>query len=379
MKTLKILFICGSLEPGRDGVGDYVRRLSLEVLRQGHQVSLAAINDRHITSTIKSAIEIDNCTIPIFRVPSVIKNVEKITLIQEWVTIQDPDWLSLQFVPFSFEKRGLFFGLAKSLKTLGKHRKFHIMFHELWVGMDEESGNKELLWGIAQRYLIKNLLNTLKPKIVHTHVEIYKKHLEKLNSTVELLPLFSNIPVCNPNAIADKLTHSNEDVSDIDLIIFGGVHSGAPIAQLALEAAAYSKRHSTQIRLVVIGKGGTEQTNAIKVWEDAGLKAINLGEQSEQKVSELLTDAQYGIFTTPIGLVGKSGSVAAMREHGLHLLCVSRRWNPRGIDVMNNLFNIQEYKEGCLDSFFSTAPDLTWLPTLTKITEQFILNLNSTE
>ena len=30
---MNLLFICGSLEPGKDGVGDYIRRLSSELLQ----------------------------------------------------------------------------------------------------------------------------------------------------------------------------------------------------------------------------------------------------------------------------------------------------------------------------------------------------------
>ena len=32
---MKIVFICGCLEPGKDGVGDYTRRLSAELIDHG--------------------------------------------------------------------------------------------------------------------------------------------------------------------------------------------------------------------------------------------------------------------------------------------------------------------------------------------------------
>ena len=43
---MKLLFLCSSLEPGRDGVGDYTRRLAGECLRQGHEVRLLSLNDK---------------------------------------------------------------------------------------------------------------------------------------------------------------------------------------------------------------------------------------------------------------------------------------------------------------------------------------------
>lgn len=373
--ALKILFICGSLEAGRDGVGDYVRRLSLEITRHGHQVALAAINDRHISEVQKSTIESDSRNIQLLRLPEAQPENDRFARLQQWLDEVNPDWISLQFVPFSFNRKGLIFGLAKKLDVLGKGRKWHIMFHELWVGMDAESSKKELLWGMVQRYLDKELLKVLKPAVVHTHTGVYKKQLERLGADTTLLPLFSNIPVRFSEQVNGKLAGGYSETGEVDLVIFGGIHSGAPIVSLAKEAAGYEKSNGLKIRLVIIGKSGNEQLNWINEWKAAGLTALPLGEQTEEKVSELLAAARFGIFTTPIALVEKSGSVAAMREHGVQLLCVARPWNPRKISVESNPFGIQEYKEGNLGGFFKAKPDFSFLPVLTGVAEQFIANL----
>ena len=42
---MRIVFICGSLEPGRDGVGDYVRHLAVAVAQQGHETAAVALRD----------------------------------------------------------------------------------------------------------------------------------------------------------------------------------------------------------------------------------------------------------------------------------------------------------------------------------------------
>ena len=44
---MNILFICGSAEPGKDGVGDYTRRLCGELLRTGHRTRILALCDNH--------------------------------------------------------------------------------------------------------------------------------------------------------------------------------------------------------------------------------------------------------------------------------------------------------------------------------------------
>src|SRR5207253_4173313 len=46
---VRVTFICSSLEPGRDGVGDYSRRLAYALERQGHAAQLVGLNDRHLS------------------------------------------------------------------------------------------------------------------------------------------------------------------------------------------------------------------------------------------------------------------------------------------------------------------------------------------
>ena len=44
---MKIVFLCGSLEPGRDGVGDYTRMLAAEIIRKGHNAAIVALADKY--------------------------------------------------------------------------------------------------------------------------------------------------------------------------------------------------------------------------------------------------------------------------------------------------------------------------------------------
>jgi len=44
---------------------------------------------------------------------------------------------------------------------------------------------------------------------------------------------------------------------------------------------------------------------------------VHLGEQPAQRISELLNTVEFGIATTPLALVGKSATVAAMFDHGV--------------------------------------------------------------
>jgi hypothetical protein len=48
---MKVLFICGSAQPQRCGVGDYSRRLAGELIRQGHKASIVSLMDADILSS----------------------------------------------------------------------------------------------------------------------------------------------------------------------------------------------------------------------------------------------------------------------------------------------------------------------------------------
>src|SRR4030095_903714 len=104
---MKIAFLCGSLEPGCDGVGDYVRRLASEIILQGHTPILVAINDLHIISEYNGFQSIANADIAVCRIPSCLSIKERFKLAKKRINAFAPDWLSIQFVPYAFHSKGL--------------------------------------------------------------------------------------------------------------------------------------------------------------------------------------------------------------------------------------------------------------------------------
>jgi len=372
---MKIMFICGSLEPGRDGVGDYTRRLARELTNNSVNIAIAAINDGHILDTVQNKWSIGDSEIDILRLPASMDDDQSFNLLKKKVDQFDPQWLSVQYVPFSFHSKGLPFGFAKRLATLTKDRKIEIMVHEIAVGMPVGSRLKEMLWGKTQKLLLANLLKVLQPQVVHTHTTVYKRQLEKFGAVVTILPLFSNIHVNYPDLVHEKLIDKTPNNSKIDLLVFASVQLGAPIKQFAEEAAMLFKQTGIQLRMVFLGRSGKAQADWLNEWKAVGLEVLELGEQSEDEVSKILAQARYGVFSTPLVLAGKSGAVAAMREHGVTLICVSGKWEARGINVSENPFAITEYKHGNLARFFAIEGSFSYLPTLPIVTKQFMSDL----
>lgn len=374
---MRIVFICGSLEAGCDGVGDYVRQLALSLADNDHTIAIVAVNDRFIMEIRENTIQIGKNNVAELRLPEIMDIKEKKLFLKKWIDSFNPDWLSLQYVPFSFQRRGLCFGLAKMLRYISIGRQWELMVHEIGVGLNRESNLKEMLWGKVQTFLVADLINVLKPAVIHTQTLVYKKLIEKRGHPVILLSLFSNIPLVYPEAVKNKIDSKTVQNSIVDIVVFASIQPGGAVRELAIETADYGELHGLKFRLVLVGRSGKEQQKWIDAWQGAGSPVEILGEQSEDSVSKILSEVRFGIFTTPVLLAGKSGAVAAMRDHGIHLLCVSRSWNPRGLsnEGLNNAFNIFEYKPGGFAAYFQGKPDFNHMATIHQTCNQFINDL----
>lgn len=336
---MNITFLCGSLEPGRDGVGDYVRRLAVTLQQQGHGVAAIAFNDAFVTEAGVSTQPTDMGDLIAVRVPASLPVAERVAYVREWVANSQTDWLSLQFVPFSFQSKGLILGLAKHLLAL-EHQRWHLMVHELWVGMEKTDSLKHVWWGRLQRFFIQRLIRAIKPKVIHTQTTLYQQQLASIEFTSHYLPLFANIPR------ASHLTVANQRLDTITLVVFGSIHPDTLFEELTQDVANYAQQHTLTVVLVFVGRCGVEQERWAKIWQAVGLPIEILGEQSPERISQVLLSATLGLATTPAALLGKSGTVAAMHEHGLPVLCIAGPWQPRGIQFVQSPSGVIEYKAG---------------------------------
>jgi hypothetical protein len=349
------MFLIGSLEPGRDGVGDYVTRLGTELTRKGHNIAVLALNDQHTEKEHEGEHYHEGYTsFHYLRVPSIWPSEKRYRTSKEWIEKFNPDWLSLQFVIFAFHPKGLPFGLSRKLCALGQGRSWHIMFHELWVGMDANATKKNILWGWFQRKIIKNIVRDIKPVLIHTQSRLYQAQLDRLGFRNGYLPLFGNIPNVNGIHNAHKLSVSSPGTDKIfRLVHFAMIHRGAPVNEFAKDLAKYSRELNLQICITLVGRSGPEATNWLKAFQNEDLPVEVLGEKSTSCISKIFNQSALGISSTPISLVEKSGSIAAMREHGLPILCVSYPWKIPAKTSFAPTSGIFEFQDGVLKELLS--------------------------
>jgi hypothetical protein len=309
---MKLIFLCGCLEPGRDGVGDYTIRLAGELTRQGHKISLIALNDRYVKEGIEESRNVDHTNMPVLRISSNSSVQMRFETVNEWIGAFKPDWISLQFVPYAFNKKGLPFRLLGNLLQLKGYSNSHIMYHELWVGIDGKVTIKNKLIQQLQKCIIWQINKRFNPVCITTSIPVY---LKKLNTPkAKLLPLFGNIPV-QP---VSNLQETNP--TTINVLHFGNFTGFIHELKAQFEfVKQLAKQTGKQIRFNSIGSAGVFKEQSIQLANIIfGSSSVNLvGKLPPELISGYMHNSHIGISRANHLLYGKSGSTVAMLEHGL--------------------------------------------------------------
>lgn len=337
---MKILFICSSLESGKDGVGDYTRRLSGELIRQGHQASIIALHDKHINS-IHHEVQIDqNCEIETLRVPICISLNEKIQIAKKYVNELNPDWLSLQYVPYGYHNKGLPFFLPKILQMIGVGRKWHIMFHEMWIGITVVSPLKHKIYGLFQSYIARSIIRILAPEKVNTSNKLYQLVLKSKNIESDILPLFSNIRFVklNKEYADDFFERYNLKKDDSYLIgLFGDIFGLENIKkQIEKEIDKVSHQKKKVVFLHFGNVSDVKILHKLKEYFYNKCHILILGSLPENMISFLFQMIDKGMTSTPKEHLGKSGVYAAMMRHKLGVLIPNENYIPEYQSEINS-------------------------------------------
>jgi hypothetical protein len=322
---VRIVFMTGGLELNKDGVGDYTRWLATESVRQGASCRLIAIADRHIASPVEGR---DEAGIETLRLPFAMPWQDRLDAAARFVESSPADWTSLQFVPYSFQRWGVAAKLVRSLPELVGGSRLHVMFHEIWI--DGGTSARRRLVSAAQRRTVVALAG-YPGALMHTSNGTYQHALAAQGVQVARLPLFGSIPVthgCATAWLAPLLADAGCDaLSGAPGIrdrwwlfaMFGTLHPVWPpqplLDQLQAAAAAAGKR----VAIVSTGRLGAGEAvwTGMAATYGSSVPMLRLGEQPASRISELLNTADFGIATTPLALVGKSATVAAMFDHGV--------------------------------------------------------------
>ena len=260
---MKITFLTGSLEPGRCGVSDYTRLLAKACMQLGAKTQILAIND--LFTPIKWQGEID--AVPSTRLPTSMIWSDRWNRAKRIIEGFEPDWISIQFVPYAYHSKGIFKQFLSGIPELTKKRKVHIKFHEIWIGDYPKAPLKERLIGCWQKKLTRKLLRSVDPKYVHCTSAGAITRMKMSNFSPSYLPIFGNINVSESKGqdwILKQLNDANRPVTTHSVKefiwygFFGSLHEEWPARQILERLRMFTTAQNKRPGLLhagIIGKG----------------------------------------------------------------------------------------------------------------------------
>lgn len=325
---MKIFFLCSCLEPGKDGVGDYCRKLACCLAATGHKAELLALNDKFLQAEVTSIQYDGRQAVAVYRLPRLMPWKEKIKKIQNIIHVYDPDWLSFQYVPYGFDKKGMPFYLPKILQQLTGRFKWHIMFHETWAGISDAAPLLYKIYGYFQKRIATRLIRALHPLKITTTNILYQLELKANGICALRLPLFSNIAVHQPevDCLAAIEAQYRIDLSGTECYKLGLFGTSYREGQLDVVIPEFISKLKRDKKIIVLAFGRNNQPGEmvkLKAKLHKAVVFIELGEVYESKVSTIMHVLDIAILCTPAEYMGKSGAYAALRLHNVEVATLS--------------------------------------------------------
>jgi hypothetical protein len=324
---MRLLFLCTSLEPGRDGVGDFARRLAHECVAQGHACALLALNDPLVDAPVES---VEENRIPVLRLPSLAGGRERAIAFREKFA---PDWISLQLVAYGLHPKGLLFAARPHLRAIAAGgARLHLMLHELWLGNDEAPSWRHRVMGFLQRTSLRQLITALHPALVTTTNPVYAAQFRTLGLEAGILPLCGNIPIMPDAPLPAPVAAFRQSGRTWLGLFFGGLYREWKPEPFFGQLARAARTAGRSVALVQAGNAGGEGG---KIWAElerdysSAFQFITLGPQPAPTISALMLAADFGVAASPWSVIGKSGSAAAMLDHGLPVIVTRDDFQPR--------------------------------------------------
>jgi hypothetical protein len=311
---MRILFLADSIHPGVSGVGDYTLELAAQLRRM----------------SVDAYVE-----------PIGIPGTPLRASLCERVNQFQADWVSVQFVPYAYAHRGLVSRWNLPWRHLRGRRGTHIMFHEIWIGAHRYASWRERVVGLLQRRGIQSMINELNPSVVHCSNSLYSKMLINANISNSILPLFGNIPVqpvgVDPYAeLITTLATGGERSEWVVSALFGTIHQSSKLVPAVQWLNSLAQSQGKQLLVVSLGNCSSAISSfdmlAAHFPPHGHPTFFAKGPLPADELSQWLRTADCALSTTPLNIIGKSGSVAAFLDHGVPVIVLDKGGEIRGFD-----------------------------------------------
>jgi len=310
-KKMNLLFIVPSLEPGKSGVGDYARRLGLELEAHGVCPHFVALNDPFVSEY--SSVLSGEGTGRIVRIPKGTAG-RSLKALRRDLGKMEPDWVSLQLVAYGFHDRAILGQLLQFFDKLSLPENREVMQHEIWIGAASNAQWKDKVQGHLQEYSLQRFHRGFQSKVVHCHAAPYRHALKGIGVESKPLPLFPNFD-SRPDATESQPT------TKVRFGIFSGIPPEQDLKILIAELGEGLDRVNLTGELVFFGRSGLSAGDLRSLDTDAGsvLEVQGRGEVPEETVPVMMASCHFAIAVVPLALWEKSSVVASWRGIGIPL------------------------------------------------------------
>jgi hypothetical protein len=163
---------------------------------------------------------------------------------------------------------------------------------------------------------------------------------EKISASI--LPLISNMPYVKGDGwtglLEPLLAAAGQPADRTEFYlagIFGSVHPEWSAEEAVKVLLPLTQKSKKRLVLVFLGRNNLASAafDELKSKLRGRAEVITTGERSIAEISKILQSLDLGLATSPRQAIQKSGSVAAMLEHGLPVLVTRDDWRLRGIEI----------------------------------------------
>lgn len=326
---MKILFVCGSLNEGKDGIGDYLRQFSSSLSKLGLTCYCLSMNDvkDDYDSMQWQNIPADKVSSPLFiRLSKSMNMKSKADFIEKLLLEIKPNVVSFQFVIYWMHSRGWIYEFNRIMAPKFRGYNVHIMWHELWIGQLRTSSILNRIEGSIQRKFIFDFLEIVNPKLHTTTIPFYQALLDFNGIKASILPLFSNFSLERDKNFdfINLIGENKNEIKSIIFVCFGTIFTDFPFQHWLKEAEKWHLKTRRNIVFCSLGKQGRGEATwgnwKEKVSKFDWINLVELGPLTPAQIQQSFALSDVGVCLTPLEGIGKSSSVTVMIENGLTIM-----------------------------------------------------------
>lgn len=295
---MHLAIVSAALPPSLDGIGDYTACLARELAKE---VKVTILTGE------RSADRIPNVAVErLFDV----HQRSSVRAIATWAKVNQPDWLLIQYNPFSYGRWGFnpFLPCALRAVTLYPSKtRLAVMVHETFM---PATSWKRALMSVYQRWQLRQ--SGCAADALFFSIEPWTEQFREWfpGKRVLHLPVGSNVPRC---PVDREVTRSRFGLAENEVVLgLFGTAGGGKLLDYVRAAGEGLRAHDYDVRLLYIGPDGRTVASAI-----GDLPMMDCGPLAAESTSEALKAVDIFCAAFIDGVSTRRGTLMAGLAHGL--------------------------------------------------------------